>query len=149
MVITWRILSVLALLALAGSPNAHAKETLKGPIPAKVLKVIDGDTVDVRARIWLGQSIEIRVRLDKIDTPEIKGKCALEKDLAQQAKNLVIQKTSDKNVVLRDVHYGKFAGRVIGRIEVAGGKDLAETIIASGLGRPYAGGKRQPWCPPN
>ncbi len=122
---------------------------LLAPIPAEVLRVSDCDTLDVRTRIWLGQSIEIRVRLDKIDTPEIRGKRALEQDLAQQAKALVVQTTADKHVVLRDVHYGKLAGRVVGRIEVAGGKDLSETIIARGLGGPYARGKRQPWCPPN
>jgi micrococcal nuclease len=149
MVIAWRIAVFVSLLALAGGPSAFAKETPQGPIPAEVLRVIDADTLDVRARIWLGQSIEIRVRLDKIDTPEIKSKCALEKDSAQQAKALVVQTTADKHVVLRDMHYGKFAGRVVGRIEVSGGKDLAKTIIASGLGRPYAGGKCQPWCPPD
>ena len=37
-----------------------AAERLAGPIPARVLAVIDGDTIEVQARIWLGQEINTR-----------------------------------------------------------------------------------------
>jgi endonuclease YncB( thermonuclease family) len=49
---------------------------LAGPVMARVIRVYDGDTILVRARIWVDQEIEIRVRLAGVDTPEIKGQCA-------------------------------------------------------------------------
>ena len=38
-----------ALLALPGA--AFAADTLPGPIQAEVIRVIDGDTIEVRAKI--------------------------------------------------------------------------------------------------
>jgi hypothetical protein len=35
------------------SATARADSDLPGPIPAALVRVIDGDTVEVRARIWL------------------------------------------------------------------------------------------------
>ena len=54
-------------------------EIVPGPVPAEVLAVLDGDTLVVRARIWLGQDVETRIRLDGIDAPELKGKCESER----------------------------------------------------------------------
>ena len=59
-------------MALAGK-TPIAAETLRGPIRADVIEVIDGDTLRVRARIWLGQQVEINVRLSDVDTPELRG----------------------------------------------------------------------------
>ena len=61
----------------AGAGHALvASEVLPGPIAADVIKVIDGDTLPVRARIWLGQEVEINVRLADVDTPELCGAAA-------------------------------------------------------------------------
>ena len=49
-------------------------------------------------------------------------------------------------VTLWDIRYDKFGGRVLARVETAGGADLAELLIAAGLGRAYDGGAREPWC---
>ena len=53
----------------AAPPQRLAEEALAGPVRAVVERVVDGDTVDVRARIWLGQSLTVRVRIDGVDTP--------------------------------------------------------------------------------
>ncbi len=39
------------------------------------------------------------------------------------------------DVILWDVRYDKFGGRVLARVETG-----------AGLGRAYDGGKRKPWC---
>lgn len=63
----------------------HA-DPLPGPIPAEVIKIVDGDTVKVRAHIWVDQTVEISVRLRGIDAPELyRPKCAAEKTLARTA----------------------------------------------------------------
>jgi len=86
-------LAVLMLVAL--SPAAHAGEVLPGPMPAKIVSVYNGDTITVRAHIWLGQDVETKVRLDGIDTPEINGKCDAEKTLAVKARDFLAEQAGD------------------------------------------------------
>lgn len=132
---------------MAPSDAVSARAELPGPVPARVLKVIDGDTIVVRARVWIDQQIEIRVRLGGIDAPELRGRCELETTLARRARALVAAKIGGRDVKLRRIRYGKFAGRVIARVETSGGEDLGTVLMAAGLGRPYNGAGRKSWCP--
>ena len=76
-----RTASLLAVAALAGALGVGAtaaqagSEVLAGPVPARILRVIDGDTLRVRTRIWLGMDMEIDVRINGIDAPELRGRC--------------------------------------------------------------------------
>ena len=62
---------VCALTCTFAPTMASAEDVLPGPIPATIERVVDGDTIDVRARIWLGQEIVVRVRLAGLDAPEL------------------------------------------------------------------------------
>ncbi|MDA1090456.1 MAG: thermonuclease family protein [Proteobacteria bacterium] len=121
-------------------------ETVTGPISARVLRVIDGDTIVVRARIWLGQDIDTQVRLDGVDAPELKGKCVQERLLAEKARDLIRFHVATGVVVLRKIKYGKYAGRVVARVDSTDGEELSQLLIRAGLGRAYDGGRRLPWC---
>ena len=79
-------------------------ETIPGPIPATVLRIIDGDTIVVRARIWLGQDLDTLVRLDGVDAPELKGRCPYENRLALKARAFIQTRTTDGKVVLHNIH---------------------------------------------
>jgi len=136
------LFAILAVLPL----NAEAKETLAGPIPAKVLRVVDGDTIVVRAHIWLGQTIESMVRIRGIDTPEIKGKCEFERQKADEAKNFVEKMVDGKDIFLEQISYDKYGGRVVAIIKTKGNKSLAEEMINKGLAREYQGKAKQRWC---
>ena len=136
-----------AAVAAAGPAVAGAGERLTGPVVARVIRVIDGDTLLARARIWLGQQVETRVRVAGIDTPEMRGKCPEERDLARRALDLVETTLGDGEVLLRDIHFGKFAGRVVARVEATDGTDVAGVLLGAGLGRPYNGKRRDSWCP--
>lgn len=138
-----RLVLAAAAVSLGASP---ASEVLPGPIPARVVEVIDGDTVRVRARIWLGQEIEISVRFDGIDAPERHGKCAEERRLAEAARDFVAARLKDRAVQLHDVHYGKYAGRVVARAVLPSGEDVARSLVAAGLARAYDGKARGGWC---
>ena len=46
---------MLAAIVAAGRGWPRAGDVVPGPVPARVVAVIDGDTITVRARIWLGQ----------------------------------------------------------------------------------------------
>ncbi|AVM75222.1 hypothetical protein MSR1_27520 [Magnetospirillum gryphiswaldense MSR-1] len=122
-------------------------DRLPGPIPARVLRVVDGDTVMVRARIWLGQDVETSVRLAGIDTPEKRGKCDAERAAADQAEAFVAGKlTTDEWVTLRDVIADKYGKRVVARMITAKGEDMAALLIANKLAREYGGRAKQSWC---
>ena len=54
----------------AANPTSPAEE-FPGPVSAVVERVVDGDTLDVRADIWLGQSLNVRVRIAGVDAPEL------------------------------------------------------------------------------
>ncbi len=129
--------------------QAGAQDRLAGPVPAQVLSVIDGDTIEVRAVIWLGQGVRTRGRLAGIDAPELRGKCARERALAERARAYLLARLEGgerAQVRLRDIRYGKYAGRVLARVETAAGEDLGRGLMAAGLARPYAGRARASWC---
>lgn len=135
-------LAAAALTAVA----APAGEVLPGPVPARVVRVVDGDTVIVRARIWLGQEVEIRVRLRGIDAPEANGRCARERELARRAANFVRRRIDGGAVRLTHIEYGKYAGRVVARLLTQDGEDIAAALLAAGLARTYDGRRRASWC---
>ena len=139
------------LLADPGFP-VRAGEPLAGPVPAVVTAVVDGDTLEVRVRIWLGQELTTRVRLAGIDAPEARSNCPRERALAARARaflsaRLRLAGASEPMAVrLRDIRNGKYAGRVLARVESAAGLDLGRALLAAGLARAYDGGRRAPWC---
>jgi micrococcal nuclease len=133
-------------LTLAAATPAAATERLPGPIRGQVIDVIDGDTIEVRLMVWLDQEIITRVRIDGIDTPETRGKCQREKDMAEQARLLTEQLLADSDVVLHDIQHDKYGGRVRARVVTRSGQDVGQNLIDAGLARPYRGTARQPWC---
>jgi micrococcal nuclease len=143
------LLIVLALLTSilgsAASP-ATATEVIFGPYAGRVTSVIDGDTLEVRVMVWLGQEVVTRVRIDGIDTPEKRGKCQREKDMAEQARAMTEQLLADSEIALYDIQNDKYGGRVRARVVTRSGEDIGQMLIKSGLARPYKGEARQPWC---
>lgn len=146
-------LVLLAGLVLVGLrvPHSPAGERLAGPIGVRVLRVLDGDTLEVSAHIWLGQEVATRVRLAGIDAPELHGRCRAERDLAVRARAHAMARLSPAGhwpapARLYDVGAGKYGGRVLARVRTADGEDLGRSLLAAGLARPYAGGSRRAWC---
>ena len=129
----------------ASAPQRLANEALAGPVSAIVERIVDGDTVEVRAHIWLGQSLTVRVRIDGVDAPETRSNCADERRLALAARDYLARRLLNKEINLIAVVYDKFGGRVRAEISDAEG-DISSALIAEGLARPYRGGRRQPWC---
>lgn len=129
--------------ALATLP-CQAQEAIPGPLQALVTGVYDGDTMTVRVRTWIGQTVEAHVRVVGVDTPEIRGGCREEIQLARQARASTAEWIG-KIVVLSEIRPDKYGNRVLARV-TANGEDLAERLIRLGLGRPYGGGRRLGWC---
>jgi endonuclease YncB( thermonuclease family) len=135
--------TVLATLASAPAPAA---DVLPGPLPARVLRVVDGDTLEVEVQVWINQRLVTGVRIDGIDTPEKNGKCTRERDKAAEATAATAQLVAGPAVTLFEIQNDKYAERVRARVVNAQGVDVGRTLVDRGLARPYDGGTRQTWC---
>jgi endonuclease YncB( thermonuclease family) len=110
---------------------------------AKIVSVTDGDTVKcafdlMNTGFWI-----FDVRLEGIDTPELRGKTPEERAHAQAAKKYLTELALNKIVRLTIKSKDKY-GRLIGSFELDG-KNIAERMIAGGFARKYDGGTRDPW----
>ena len=139
---------VAAVLTATALGVAGVSQKLEGPIAAHVLRVIDGDTIEVRARIWINQDLTTHVRLDGIDAPELRGSCERERDLARAARDFLAARIEHRGVKLRDVGFDKYGARVVARVEDLDGGDLAAALLAARLAERYDGGARGSWCSP-
>jgi endonuclease YncB( thermonuclease family) len=143
----YRLAVFFAFSALAFAPlAARAADVIAGPVEAEVLRVVDGDTLKVQAKIWLGQTVEVDVRLAGIDAPELHGACDREREAALAAKDELAALTSGGKVRLTDIRRDKFGGRVIAHVGGEGAEDLSAALVARHFARAYGGGKRGGWC---
>jgi micrococcal nuclease len=83
----------------------------------KVIKVYDGDTITIAAKLPHDSSPVYRfpVRLLGIDTPEIKGANAHEKELAKKARDALSSRILGKIVYLEDISTEKY-GRLLATV---------------------------------
>lgn len=111
------------------------------------IKNYDGDTISVNIKgvhPLLGKDIDIRV--NGIDTPEMRGGCAESKALAKTAQMLVQQiLTNARRIDLRNCYRPKYFR--IGADVYADGVNIADILIDNNLAVPYDGGtKTHTWC---
>lgn len=102
------------------------------------------------ARIWDGDSFILssdqgreKIRLANIDAPEIDGRCAAERELAQMAKRRLAAVVSGTTIrIVREGHdrYGRTLALV-----TADGRDAGDVLVTEGLASPWTG-HREPWC---
>ncbi len=79
----------------------------------KLLKVVDGDTVDFMFDLGFNIKIKLRIRLARINTPELRGK---EKKAGLAAKKFVRDMLeSAQEIIVKTTKQGKY-GRYLGEI---------------------------------
>ncbi len=143
-----RALILIIIFCVCGFTNSLAKkrETIAGPIFAKVLNVYDGDTIEVLAKVWPGHQINVRVRIRGIDAPEMRSKCADERYAALNARARLQKIIAGQPVLLTNIKGGKYFGRVLANVKTHAGYNIETVLLASGLVRPYRGKRRLTWC---
>ena len=113
---------------------------------SKVISVYDGDTFRVNIDSLppiVGKNIPIRV--NGVDTPEIRGKCQYEKNLALKARDFVRGKLANaKEIKLTNLQRGKYF-RVVANVLVDG-VSLEQELLDNELAYEYSGGKKLSWC---
>ena len=116
----------------------------------RLLDVIYGDSVELEVELGFHARLTVRVRLEGIDTPELKGKTHEERRMALSAKALVAQwcEARADRIILLTVRDGrdKFGRLLATLIDQDSGQTVQQALIDTGLARPYDGQtKRQPW----
>ena len=114
----------------------------------ELVKVVDGDTVDLRIDRGFYDTSVIRFRLLGIDTAELRSKDSVEREAAQEAKAFTAR-WFEKHSVLgidHDVHVTSYKssspvpnggfGRWIGAVSCACGDFLVDDLTAAGHAGP-------------
>lgn len=141
------IAGIILLFAHFGQQVESAEVTFGTLDRVQYVRNYDGDTVTFNIpniHPVIGERVSIRVR--GIDTPEIRGKCQKEKDLAYEAKAVVKNAlVGVKDITLTEVGRGKYF-RLVANI-IADGTSLAQILLDKELAVVYNGGtKTKNWC---
>ena len=111
-------------------------------ITGKVVSVYDGDTI--KCVFPLNDKFyKWNCRINGIDTPEIRTRSKLEKDMGYKARDFLREKILKKMV---EIHCGEFDkyGRLLVNIKLDN-QDMSELLIKEGLAFRYDGGTKQDW----
>jgi len=119
------------------------------PKPVEVVRVLDGDTVTIKAP-YLPAPLkpELSLRIVGIDTPEKNylAQCDEERQKGQEATaytKTLLERA--KSVRVKLTAWDKYGGRVLGDLYLDG-VSLAQSLIAAGHARAYDGGRKGSWC---
>ena len=136
----------ISLLFIVLSLTTQAKPQYGTVTVSKVISVYDGDTFRVNIDSLppiVGKNI--RIRVNGVDTPEIRGKCQYEKNLALKARDFVRSKLANaKEIKLTNLQRGKYF-RVVANV-VVDGVSLEQELLDNKLAYEYSGGKKLSWC---
>ena len=85
----------------------------------RVIKVYDGDTITIASKLPFDESplYRLSVRLNGIDTPEIKGKTEDEKSAAKKARDTLSGLILNKYVSLQNIESEKY-GRILADVYI-------------------------------
>jgi endonuclease YncB( thermonuclease family) len=110
------LITALSATSVAAQTDVSSRATVfSGPYVAEVVRVIDGDTIEVSVALWPGLRAEYAVRVAGIDAPELlRPDCEDERQWAERAQAQAASLYSvGLEVRLENVRYDSFAGRVI------------------------------------
>ena len=114
----------------------HSAQADYGPYPAKVTRVIDGDTIDVTLIIYPGLSQDARIRISGIDAPETRTRLACEKALGLESKSRLSQIIVNSSNITVLIYGVDSFGRQIALV-YADGISIGETLLAEGYAKEY------------
>ena len=144
---THQFILIVLILFFLTTTSSHSEQSFGDYEGAIYVRNYDGDTITFNLpnlHPIIGK--KIRVRLNGLDTPEIRGKCDKEKYNAEQARDMVTDILKDaERIDLKNMGRGKYF-RIVADVYVDG-ENLAEALIDSGMAVKYDGGKKNArWC---
>lgn len=106
----------------------------------KVIKVVDGDTIDIEIDLGFDIFIKKRVRLNAINAPESRTRDLEEKKRGLAAKARLKELCEEGDLILKSCGIGKY-GRVLGEIYTRG-CNINNILLSENHAEQYYGGKR-------
>lgn len=136
--------SILGFTALVlCSATAAARDEIAGPVDARIVRVIDGDTLLVEAMPWPQQTMKVYVRIRGIDAPEMHSKCAIVRRAALDARHALEELTTQSGrIKLTRIAGDKYFGRILADVTLANGRNPAQDLISTGHAGRYDGGRK-------
>lgn len=124
----------------------------KKRIHARIIKVYDGDTCTALINVGT-EVIKIRLRLARIDTPELKDepghkRSRKEKNLAEAAQKRLSELVLEKIIQIEIQSWDKYGGRVVAELYInINGKETtaSSVLLEEGYAHEYNGGKKTVW----
>lgn len=108
---------------------------------AKIINVVDGDTVDAIVDLGFHVNFEMRLRLADINTPELNSKILTERERAIRAKQFVIDfcAKSDNIVTINTIKdkqdkYGRYLAFIFNGIDY---NNVNMMLVENGLAEHY------------
>ena len=148
---------LIATKGICGVTDSESQRTADvTTYPAIVLRIIDGDSIEVLGQIAVllpnPESIsliplapKVSVRLLGINTPELKS-CPK----AGSAAKRKVEELAPVNSIVRlsQIKSDAYANRIDAKVVTSDGEDIAARLIALGLGQSYTGKRKKiDFCP--
>ena len=141
-------LAAAAVLCFLLPGRGEAAKLFRGPVEARVVDILDGDTFVADALVWPGHTVRVNIRIRGIDAPEMKSRCRAEAEAARLARDALSRLLEPGPVSVSNIAGAKYWGRVLADVTTADGGHVASNLIAERLVRDYSGGRRESWCGP-
>lgn len=113
----------------------------------EIHKIVDGDTIDASIDLGFDISLEKRIRLAGVDTPESRTTDANEKKLGLESKEWLKKRVEGaKDIIIRTElpDSTEKYGRIIGHLFINGEEiSLNNQMITEGFAWPYDGGTKK------
>jgi endonuclease YncB( thermonuclease family) len=142
---TLLLTACVLFLLLTSTTLANSPKIYGDALVAEVTSIYDGDTFRCNLEGYppiAGERISIRI--NGIDTPEMRDSRPKIKALARKAKQYTVKRLREgKQVILRNMQRGKYF-RIVADVYVDG-SSLGQELISAGLAKPYDGGKKPKW----
>jgi hypothetical protein len=141
----------LLLVALLLLPSiAFAEKKPEGVVhDLKIIRVIDGDTVEFEAPFLIDPlPKKLSIRVWGVDTPEKSFRAKCEKEAAMGAEATKFTKdllANAKTTQISIYEWDKYGGRVLGDV-IIDGNSLTKMLLDKGYAREYYGDAKQSWC---
>lgn len=141
-----RLLLILFLvpLTLSAKPENYGNAEV-----LKVTSIYDGDSFRADLKGFpaiIGEHMAIRI--NGVDTPELRGKCDKEKQLARAAKQFTVERLrTAKNITLKNIKRGKYF-RLIADV-ILDGVSLGDLLLQNHHAVEYSGKAKPDWCKKN
>ena len=114
---------------------------------AKVVKVYDGDTVHIVLKKF-NQFFRFNCRISGVDTPELRTKNTIEKQMGYMVRDKLSELILDKIVTVHCDDFDKY-GRLLIRIDIMDSSsnpiDISDWLISNEYAYAYGGGTKQSW----